>query len=640
MKTIIVTAITITLAAMAAMAATPAPPSEIVFALSPFQPATARTNQEALIQRFLLRDRPQSTRVTIWDAWELIVLCDLPPAPLAFDTPAARAPRLVPALTTLKQWAVRATVPGAPPGMENSGSIKVTEWLEALTLRPASGRRVLVICASPFQLVPHEPSFSMVQARYPSDGCLARTSAENIYGTADKHGHLANTTVLWAYASENIWASDRHKECVSRFWSMFIASQGPNALLASFTSDTPQLLSDSLHAEHHPLGEFAVNPSDSSPVMHAAIVRDIPVEVPVSAPPSPPKPIAQPAPVVLPVPATTPVVVPQPITPPPARVVKVVQAKPPIPLPPPALVTLDVRVTDTANHPVAALRQADFTILEDAVPQDIASFTNERAPMSLVLLLDSSGSIASKLDKIRAAASTIIRQASAKDEFSLIEFKAEVSVIQDFTSDPSSAERALSTLKAGGETALLDAVRLGIEYANQHGQHERKGLVLITDGGENGSHATRVDVIPLLQQGNVQFYSVAFPEGLGPAQTPDSRGHGPVKAQPTEALARNLLDTLAKASSGGLVFYPRQAAELPRISESIASDLRTPRYTLAYHPRRPQTESGWRSIQVVVRPSATRGPLTARNRAGYIAGQANANPGPMPNAAVAAQPTP
>jgi Ca-activated chloride channel homolog len=498
---------------------------------------------------------------------------------------------------------------------------------------------VLVICASPFLLVPQERSFSMVQTRYPSDGCLARSSPENIYGTADKHGHLANTTVLWAYASENIWASDRHKERVSRFWSMFIASQGPNAVLARFTSDTPQVLLDALRTDHQPAGEFAANPSDSAVVMHLATVRDIPVEVALPVPPIPPKPIAQPAPVLLPVPVTTPAAAPQPTTTPPATRPKVEQAKTQSPTPPPAVVTLDVRVADTAHRPVAGLAQADFTILEDGVQQDIASFTTERAPMSLVLLLDTSGSIASKLDKIRAAASTLIRQAAAQDEFCLVEFKSEVSVIQDFTSDPASADRALATLKAGGETALLDAVRFGLEYANNKGKNERKGILLITDGGENGSQSTRADVIPLLQQGNVQFYSIAFPEGLGPAQAPDSRGHGPVKAQPTEALARNLLDTLAKASSGGLLFYPRQTAELAHISESIVSDLRAPRYTLAYHPRRPQTEAGWRSIQVLVRPSAIHGPLTARTRAGYLAGQANANPGPLSTVAIPAQPS-
>ena len=620
MKPIALIVITIA-AAVAALAATPVPPPEIVFALSPFQPPADRTNQEALLQRFLLRDRPPSTRVTIWDAWELKVLCDVPAAPLAFDSPAARAPRLVPAFAALRQWATRTGVPGAPAGMENSAAIKLPEWLDSVSLRPATGHRVLVICASPFLLVPQEPSFSMVQARYPSDAHLARASTQTPYGTRDKHGHLANTTVLWAYSSENIWASQHHRERVTHWWSMFIASQGPNAVLARFTSDTPQVLLESLRTDHHPIGDFAANPSDSAVVMRVATARDIPVEVPLPNPPPTPKPVAQPATVVLPVPAITPVAAPQPSTPTPPRLPKVDQARKPLPAPPPAVVTLDVGVTDSAHKPVADLIQSDFTILEDGAKQDIAAFTTERAPISLVLLLDTSGSIASKLDRIRSAASTIIHQAGGQDEFCMVEFKAEVSVIQDFTSDAASADRALASLKAGGGTALLDSLKFALEYANQKGKHHRKGIVLITDGGEADSHSTRADVILLLQQGNVQFYSIAFPEGLGPAQAPDFRSHGPVKAQPTEALARNLLDTLAKASSGGLLFYPHQAAELGRISESIVSDLRAPRYTLAYHSQRPQTDAGWRSIKVMVSPSATHGPLTARTRAGYFAGQ-------------------
>ena len=631
-------ALTVTTIAIAAVAATPTPPPEIVFALSPFQPPGDRTNQEAMLQRFLLRDRPQSTRVTIWDAWELKILCDLPAAPLAFDSPAARAPRLVPAFAALRQWATRNGVPGAPAGMENSAAIKLPEWLESVSLKPATSGRVLVIFASPFLLVPQEPSFSMVQTRYPSDAHLARPSAETIYGTADKHGHLANPTVLWAYGSENIWASEHHRERVTRWWSMFVASQGPNAVLAGFTSDTAQVLLESLRTDHHPIGDFASNPSDPAVVMHVATARDVPVEVPLPIPPLPLKPVAQPTTIVLPVPAITTVPVPQPSRPPPLRLAKVEETPKPLPAPPATMVTLDVRVTDSANKPIAGLAQSNFTILEDGTMQDIASFASERAPMSLVLLLDTSGSIASKLDRIRSAASTIIHQAGGQDEFCLVEFKVAVSVIQDFTSDASSADRALATLKAGGGTALLDSLKFALEYANQKGKQERKGIVLITDGGEADSHSTRADVIPLLQQGNVQFYSIAFPEGLGLAQAPDSRGHG-VKAQPTEALARNLLDTLAKASSGGLVFYPRQAAELDRISESIVSDLRAPRYTLAYSPHRPQTDAGWRSIQVLVSPSVTHGPLTARTRAGYFAGQTQTGPGPISRTTDASQPS-
>jgi len=311
----------------------------------------------------------------------------------------------------------------------------------------------------------------------------------------------------------------------------------------------------------------------------------------------------------------------------------------PVPVPPPVQVTLNVGVTDSTKTPIPGLSRADFTVLEDGMQQNIASFSADRAPISLVLLLDTSGSIASKLDRIRGAASTIIHQAGDQDEFCLVEFKASMTVVQDFTSDTSAADRALANLKAGGQTALLDALQFSLEHASRNGRHERKGLVLITDGGEADSHFTRADVLPLLQRANVQFYAVGFPEGLDRVQSPDTRGHGPIKPQPTEAQARDLLDTLAKASSGGRVFYPLRAADLGPISQSIVSDLRAPRYTIGYYPTRSQSEVGWRSVQVLVRPSPERGQLTARTRAGYVAGQSNANPGPLSSASVAAQPS-
>lgn len=118
---------------------------------------------------------------------------------------------------------------------------------------------------------------------------------------------------------------------------------------------------------------------------------------------------------------------------------------------------------------------------------------------------------------------------------------------------------------------------------------------------------------------------MGFPEGLDERQSPVIRGRSPTKSQPTEALARDLLDTLAQASSGGLVFYPRQATELARIAESIISDLRAPRYTLGYYPVRPQTDAGWRSVQVLAHSPGEKSPLTARTRAGYYANQTNSS---------------
>ena len=635
----IATLFTIVIATSLALAATPEAPREIVVGLSPLQPIAERTNQQCLLRRFLLSECPTSTRVVIWDAWQLQVVSDIQPFHLNYDTPAARVPRLAPALAAISRWSADIAARPIPATLKDSAAIRAPQWLEAVAATPATGHRTIVILASPFCLVPDEPAFSMVQTRFPSDAHLCRTTADSIYGTADKHGLLAQTAVLWAYSSEDLFASQYHRRCISRWWSLYVSSQGPNAILAGFSSDAAQILSHSLSAELRPVGEFAVDPADNALVMHVANERAIPVQVPERKSAPIPEVAPQPAVIPPPTPPTKTAVAPQPLAEPPAHPTQLapqpkpvvvqppVQAKPVV-VPPPVQVTLDVGVTDPAGTPTAGLSKTDLTVLEDGHKQDIAYFSSERAPISLVLLLDTSGSIASKLDRIRAAASTIIHQSGDQDEFCLVEFKANVAVVQDFTSDPASADRALAALKAGGQTALLDALKFALEHASQRARHERKGIVLVTDGGEADSHSTRADVIPLLQRGNVQFYAVGFPEGLDRAQSPDSRAHAPAKSQPTEALARDLLDTLANASSGGRAFYPPKASDLDRIAQSVVSDLRTPRYTIGYYPTRPQTDQGWRSIQVIVHPSADRPPLTARTRAGYFAGQAtpNANP--------------
>ena len=298
--------------------------------------------------------------------------------------------------------------------------------------------------------------------------------------------------------------------------------------------------------------------------------------------------------------------------------------------------------TDSANKPVAGLCQSDFEVIEDGVKQNIASFSADRQPISLVILIDASGSIAPKLAKIRAAAASIIRQTTDQDEFSLLAFTTNTVVLQDFTADSASADRALNTIKAGGGTALLDGVKTALAYADQNAKHERKAVLLVTDGAENSSQqTTRADVFSLLQRGNVLFYAVGFPEGLGQGPSPDTRGRSPVKSRPDEALAKGLLNDLSNASSGGHAFFPRQDTELGRITDTIVSDLRAPRYTLGYYPLRSQaTAAGWRSVQVLTHSAGEQGPMNARTRAGYYAGQPKAGNTYSAGSANAYQPVP
>jgi hypothetical protein len=274
------------LSTLSATAAAPEPPQEIIVGLSPFQLTSERAKQQALLQRFVVADCPNGSRIIVWDAWELRVIFDAQLPALRFDTPAARAPRVAPALAALKQWFAGLDGKQTPSGLKDSSIIAVPQFLQAATVQPATRHRTIVIFGSPFCLVPNEPSFSMVETRYPSDAHL-NAGDKSIYSITEKRGRLANTVVLWAYGSESVWASQNHREHVARWWSLFIAGQGPNAMLAAFSSDAPQVLLAAARANQRAIGEYAVNVDDTALVMHTAAQREVPVKVQARPAPAP-----------------------------------------------------------------------------------------------------------------------------------------------------------------------------------------------------------------------------------------------------------------------------------------------------------------------------------------------------------------
>jgi hypothetical protein len=194
----------------------------------------------------------------------------------------------------------------------------------------------VVILASPFCIAPNEPTFSMVQTRYPSDGHL-NAGDKSIYSITDKRERLANTVVLWSYGTESLWASQNHRDRIARWWSLFIAGQGQSATLAAFSADTPQVMLAATHRHHRAVGEYSVNADDAALVMHTAAQREVPEKIQVRyAPPleSLPQPVAKLEPPPAPAPVEVAVVAPpSPVVPvtPPTRV----EPPPPAPEPEP-----------------------------------------------------------------------------------------------------------------------------------------------------------------------------------------------------------------------------------------------------------------------------------------------------------------
>ena len=142
------------------------------------------------------------------------------------------------------------------------------------------------------------------------------------------------------------------------------------------------------------------------------------------------------------------------------------------------LVNLTATVEDEQGHSIADLHQEDFTIFEEGRQQQIAVFHNdEKVPVSLGILFDTSGSMIDKIDGVQDAVVHFIDTTDPDDDIFLIRFSTYVSVVQDFTDDRRRLQRVIRKLRPGGSTALYDAVVRGLEHL-QGGRHKKKALVL------------------------------------------------------------------------------------------------------------------------------------------------------------------
>src|SRR5215510_6114878 len=162
---------------------------------------------------------------------------------------------------------------------------------------------------------------------------------------------------------------------------------------------------------------------------------------------------------------------------------------------PTEMVQLDVKVTDQNGRSVPGLTKNDFAVYEGKVSQSIEAVSSEEAAVSMGLVIDTSGSMQSKLLTVSEAARGLIRQMRPDDEAFLVQFKTEADLLQEFTSNRRALEDALGNLYTSGGTALLDAIIATADHAQEKGKRRRKALVVITDGLDKNSSAKEKKVI-------------------------------------------------------------------------------------------------------------------------------------------------
>jgi Ca-activated chloride channel family protein len=262
------------------------------------------------------------------------------------------------------------------------------------------------------------------------------------------------------------------------------------------------------------------------------------------------------------------------------------------------LVLLNVSVFDSSGKIIKGLTQTAFTVYENNVKQEVSVFRQEDVPVSLGLEIDNSASMQDKKDRVVSAALAMVKASNPDDEIFIINFNEEPELAEDFTSDIKVLEKSLRNLKTQGETAMRDAVLLGIEHLRAKAHRDKRVLVVITDGEDNSSIATQQRIIEAAHQNNVIVYAIGL---LGQEQSESA------------ARAKTQIEALTLAT-GGRSWFPGDVNTIAAITPEIAHEIRN-QYIVGYTPSDLTKDGKFRTIRVEVNvPGAT-----VRTRSGYYA---------------------
>jgi Ca-activated chloride channel family protein len=254
------------------------------------------------------------------------------------------------------------------------------------------------------------------------------------------------------------------------------------------------------------------------------------------------------------------------------------------------------------NRLVTGLEQEDFQLYEGSSQQKISSFAAEDAPVSIGIIFDLSGSMSSKLVRARESILEFIKTANPQDEFFVIGFNDRPELIEDFTSSVEDIQARLATVQSGHRTALLDAIYYGLAKMRD-ARHERRALLVVSDGGDNRSRYTEGEVRAQVREADVEIYSIGIFDPYAP--TPEERT-GPI-----------LLNDVSE-ETGGRLFRVDDIAEMGDIAEKISTELRN-QYVIGYRPKNLVRDGKWRKVKVKVNPPPGLPPLTIHARTGYYA---------------------
>jgi Ca-activated chloride channel family protein len=273
------------------------------------------------------------------------------------------------------------------------------------------------------------------------------------------------------------------------------------------------------------------------------------------------------------------------------------------------LVVLPVSVQDRDGAPVIGLEQEHFQVFEDGVEQTVSRFLQEDVPVSVGLVIDTSGSMRNKRERVASSALVFISESNPADETFIVTFNDETYLEQTFTGSIGNLVDTLENLDARGETAFNDAVWVSLDEVETQSRLEKKALLVITDGEDNASSYGTNPVLERLKDTDATVYII------GLLELDDERG-GLFRRSPSSR-ARRTLREMAE-STGGQAFFPETLDEVEELCRRVAHDLRN-HYTINYVPSNPNYDGTWREVEVKVNPPRGFPRIEVHTKQGYYA---------------------
>jgi VWFA-related protein len=314
------------------------------------------------------------------------------------------------------------------------------------------------------------------------------------------------------------------------------------------------------------------------------------------------------------------------------------------------LVLIDVKVTDRGDgHVVTGLQAGEFAVYEDGVAQQIALFSATNVPLSLVLVIDTSGSTQSEVGLMRRAARRFLDELRPQDRVAVVAFSQEIELLSDLTSDQRKTEHALGELQPGQGTAFYDALAVTVaEVLNR--AEGRKAVVVLTDGVDSYGRYTYSQLLPELEKGQAAIYVLEidteaftverllldcsddrhfrlshkqlrkYAEKFDPGAQWWSQQYCRFPREKKQQITKRLYELAHQelhelaSRTGGRVYPVKALQALGQVYGLIAAELRT-QYAIGYYPSNERRDGKWRTLRVQLKADG----LVAQTKPGYRA---------------------